>query len=305
MVIITKVSINTFSTTFNVVFNIIFLLYKYLFNGKLIEPDESVYYNIYNSYGLKKIFLNLIEKRLEIELNSKLKLFKTHEWEIFLKHCYDLVPEESTIFDKKTLNIVILDSISSYRGWCHFRGLPTRGQRTWTNAWSAYKSNGILRNYKLKTFKKYYGNVPEKEATVAYIAEQLNFVWRFQWDREWSSAKNELLKFEGHPKTMKIDLYSMYNYQVIHPFKLKKMSKKQKQAFNKNYFSLGFDVGFTKVLLNERYNMGDNDGEKSTVSGASFITRDERLNKKKPPKKKNSSKKPAVRSKTTKKSVWD
>lgn len=281
------------------------MLYKYLFNGKLIEPDESIYYNIYNSYGLKFIFLNLIEQRLELDVNSKLSLFKKHEWEVFLGCCYNLVPKESSLFNKKTLNIVVLDSISSYRGWCHFRGLPTRGQRTWTNAWSAYKSNGVLRNFKLKVFKKYYGNVPEKEATVAYIAEQLNFVWRFQWDREWTSAKNELLKFEGHPKTMKIDLYSMYNYQVIHPFKLKKMSKKQKQSFKKNYFSLGFDVGFTKVLLSERYKM-DGDGEiKSTVSGASFITRDERLNKKKKPKAKNVSKKPAVRSRETKKSVWD
>lgn len=281
------------------------MLYKYLFNGKLIEPDESIYYNIYNSYGLNFFFLKLIEQRLESNVNKKLKFFKGYEWEIFLNFCYNLVPNDTSIFNRKLLNIVILDSVSSYRGWCHFRGLPTRGQRTWTNAWSAYKSNGVLRNFKLKTFKKYYGNVPEKEATVAYIAEQLNFVWRFQWDREWFSAKNELLKFEGHPKTMKIDLYSMYNYQVIHPFKLNKMSKKQKQSFKKNYFTLGFDVGFTKVLLSERYKMGEDGDVKSNVSGASLVTRDERLNKKKKPKTKNVSKKPALRSKATKKSVWD
>lgn len=257
------------------------MLYKYLFNGKLIEPNESVYYNIFKSYGLKFVFLKLIEQRLETNVNKKLNLYKKYEWDVFLENCYNLVPYDGSVFNRKLLNIVILDSVSSYRGWCHFRGLPTRGQRTWTNAWSVYKSNGVLRNFKLKTFKKYYGNVPEKEATVAYIAEQLNFVWRFQWDREWFSAKNELLKFEGHPKTMKIDLYSMYNYQVIHPFKLNKMSKKQKQSFNKNYFTLGFDVGFTKVLLSERYKMGEDGEIKSTVSGASLITRDERLNKKK------------------------
>ncbi len=42
-----------------------------------------------------------------------------------------------------------------------------------------------------------------------------------------------IVKVWGHPKTMKIDLYSMYNYQVMHPYKLKKMSKKQKQSFKK------------------------------------------------------------------------
>jgi hypothetical protein len=83
------------------------------------------------------------------------------------------------------------------------------------------------------------------------------------------------------------------------------MSKKQRQSFKKNYFTLGFDVGFTKVLLSERYKLGEEGDIKSTVSGASLLTRDERLNKKKKPKSKSTSKKPAVRSRTLKKSVWD
>jgi hypothetical protein len=81
------------------------------------------------------------------------------------------------------------------------------------------------------------------------------------------------------------------------------MSKKQRQSFKKNYFTLGFDVGFTKTLLSERYKLGEEDGLKSNVSGASLLTRDERLNKKKKTKTKSTSKKPAVRSRTLKKSV--
>jgi len=281
------------------------LLNKFLFNGRIIDSNESVYSNVINNYGLKNNLLFLLNLRFESNINRKLKDLQTHELNVFLDHCYNIVPKNYSIFNRKLFNIVMLDTVGSYRGWCHFRGLPTRGQRTWTNAWSAYKSNGVLRNYKLKVFKKYYGGIiPEKEITVSYVAETLNFVWRFQWDKEWLSAKNELLKFEGHPKTMKIDLYSMYNYQVIHPFKLNKMSKKQRQSFNKNYFSLGFDVGFTKTLLNERYKLGSDDS-KNSVSGASFLTRDERLNKKKKGKSKKMSKKPAVRSRTLKKSVWD
>lgn len=281
------------------------MLNKFLFNGRIIDSNESVYSNVINNYGLKNNLLFLLNLRFESNINRKLKDLQTHELNVFLDHCYNIVPKNYSIFNRKLFNIVMLDTVGSYRGWCHFRGLPTRGQRTWTNAWSAYKSNGVLRNYKLKVFKKYYGGIiPEKEITVSYVAETLNFVWRFQWDKEWLSAKNELLKFEGHPKTMKIDLYSMYNYQVIHPFKLNKMSKKQRQSFNKNYFSLGFDVGFTKTLLNERYKLGSDDS-KNSVSGASFLTRDERLNKKKKGKSKKMSKKPAVRSRTLKKSVWD
>lgn len=282
------------------------MLVKHFFNGSVFESNETIYKNLYKSYGLKKKSINLLSLRMEFDLNLKLLDLKNHQWIIFLDYCYSIVPKNCSLFNRKLFNIVLLDSVSSYRGWCHFRGVPTRGQRTWTNAWSAYKSNGILRNYKLKVFKKYYGgSIPEKEVTVSYVAETLNFVWRFQWDREWLSAKNELLKFEGHPKTMKIDLYSMYNYQVIHPFKLNKMSKKQRQSFKKNYFTLGFDIGFTKILLGERYKLGEEGDAKTSVSGASFLTRDERLNKKKKPKTKNSSKKPAVRSRTLKKSVWD
>lgn len=279
---------------------------KFVFNGKIIDSYNSIYSNIFLSYGIKNNLLTPLSLRFESDLSVKIKDLQAHELIIFLDHCYSIVPKNCSIFDRKLFNIVMLDALGSYRGWYHFRGLPTRGQRTWTNAWSAYKSNGILRNYKLKIFKKYYGGViPEKEITVSYIAETLNFIWRFQWDREWLSAKNELLRFEGHPKTMKVDLYSMYNYQVIHPFKLNKMSKKQRQSFNKNYFSLGFDAGFTKILLNERYKLNSEDGLKNNVSGASFLTRDERLNKKKNNKKKKVSKKPAVRSRTLKKSVWD
>ena len=75
----------------------------------------------------------------------------------------------------------------------------------------------------------------------------------------------------------------MANYQVIHPLKLKNLSKKQKQSFKKNYFSLGFDFGFTKNLLQDAYSSDSNlDG----VSKSSLIFKDNRLNKKNAPKKK-------------------
>jgi hypothetical protein len=81
---------------------------------------------------------------------------------------------------------------------------------------------------------------------------------------------------------MKIDLYSMANYQVMHPLKLKNLSKKQKSSFKKNYFSLGFDPGFTKPLLNQLHNIdSDSNNSSSNLLGSSLVLRDERLNKKK------------------------
>jgi hypothetical protein len=80
---------------------------------------------------------------------------------------------------------------------------------------------------------------------------------------------------------MKIDLYSMSHYQVMHPLKLKNLSKKQKQSFKKNYFSLGFDPGFTKPLLNSIFNSAISDSFESDLKGSKLVLRDERLNKKK------------------------
>jgi hypothetical protein len=81
---------------------------------------------------------------------------------------------------------------------------------------------------------------------------------------------------------MKIDLYSMCNYQVMHPAKLKRLSKKQKQAFKKNYFSLGFETGFTRPLLNSIFNASSkNEMSVNELKDFKLVLRDERLNKKK------------------------
>ena len=62
---------------------------------------------------------------------------------------------------------------------------------------------------------------------------------------------------------------------------LKNLSKKQKQSFKKNYFSLGFDPGFTKPLLNSIFNSSISDSFESDLKGTKLILRDERLNRKK------------------------
>jgi hypothetical protein len=81
---------------------------------------------------------------------------------------------------------------------------------------------------------------------------------------------------------MKIDLYSMSNYQVMHPLKLKNLSKKQKSSFKKNCFSLGFDPGFTKPLLNKLHNIesDENKSSSSLLSSSLILKNDTPKNKK-------------------------
>lgn len=256
------------------------MFYRYLINGHVIDPDETLFINFFESYGFNKNFISFIEKRLEHESDCIVKELPLTKWKVFLEVFPTVMPFECNIFTRHCLNIYILDLSTSYKGWRHFRGLPVRGQRTWTNAWSCYRSNWILRNLRLSIAKKFYGNIPDKEAIVGFSAEHVNSMWKDQWHHEWLAARKELEKFKGHPKTMKIDLYSMHNYQITHPYKLKNMSKKQKQAIKKNYFTLGFDLGFTKSLLRARHNIEDDSTVVSKYAGASIVTHDERLNRK-------------------------
>jgi len=263
------------------IFNFIFLLYKYFYNGRLIDSNTSVSSFIKNSFGLGKKILYSIEFRMENYQNNLLPDLDKNELDQFLRIIYTTIPYNTSVFRRTRLHICLLDLSSCYKGWRHYKGLPVRGQRTWSNAWSVYKSNHILRNYKLKRSKKFYMNVPVREANVAYTAEYVNMLWRFQWPFEWYSAKVGRLKFKGHPNTMKIDLYSMANYQVMYPLKLKNLTKKQKQSYKRNYFSLGFDPGFTRPLLNSVFNSTISDNFESELKGSKLILRDERLNRKK------------------------
>ena len=283
-------------------FNFIFLFYNYIFNGKSLDSDFSLYNNIYFSYGLKKNAVSYVENRLEKNLHNNLKSLKKFEWELYLNCIYDIVPFKCSLLRRLTFNIFMLDIITSYRGWRHYRGLPVRGQRTWTNSWSCYKSNWVLRNYKVIASKKNYGNIPIKDIKVASVAEYVNLIWKQQWDFEWLAAKNSRLRFKGNKNTIKIDIYAMANYQVMHPLKLKNLSKKQKQSFKKNYFSLGFDPGFTKQLFQELHNV-NTDQNNQGLSSSSLILKDGRASKKNSPKKKTEVNKKLK--KKIKKSVWD
>lgn len=273
----------------------------YIFNNKVIDLNDNVRNFIYKNYGLKSSFLNFIVLRLECDDNLVLNSLNKDDLDFFLDTIYKIVPTDYDIFSKKILNIWLIDNINSYRGWRHFLGLPVRGQRTWSNKNSVFKSNSTLRDFKLMLAKKFYGNIPSKQINIGLASEQINYLWRNQWTLEWISAKNSMLRQISKSNPIKIDLFSMYNLQIMHPFKLKKLSKKQKQSFKKNYFSLGFDTGFSRSLLRSFNKLEDN--ESSPYGNASIVLRDEKKKKTTTIKKQPISKKNVTVKK--KKTVWD
>jgi len=168
---------------------------------------------------------------MEYDTHTNIKDLPTLNWSVFLRFITQIVPNKSNVKRRLLLNIFMLDLITSYRGWRHYKGLPVRGQRTWTNHSSSYTSNVVLRNYKIKLAKKFYGNLPLYEINIALAAEQINLLWKLQWYAEWLSAKKSRINFKGNTNTIKIDLFGMANNQIMNPMKFKKMTKKQKQSF--------------------------------------------------------------------------
>ena len=122
-----------------------------------------------------------------------------------------------------------------------------------------------MRSFRVQLAHKCYGNLPVHEVAIAVAAEQINLVWKIQWFEEWLVAKRNRLGYQGAPNTMKIDLYSMAKGQIMNPLKFNKLSKKQRQSFKKNHFSLGFEPGFTKSLLTELYKARTNPDFKSPI----------------------------------------
>ena len=49
--------------------------------------------------------------------------------------------------DLHKLQVLRLYLLHTRRGQFHALGKPVRGQRTWSNAWTAYTANNLLRNY--------------------------------------------------------------------------------------------------------------------------------------------------------------
>lgn len=192
-----------------------------------------------NIDGFKNSYINFFEQRLEVSSKFVLNTYKNSKWYIFFNILDVIIPNNKNLKKQKLINIFFLDFISSYRGYRHSFGLPVKGQRTWSNANSVFKSNVLLRNYKLNTFKKSLFNIPLNDINNAFYLEQLNFLWKTQWELEWLFAKKKrLIEFKKSRGFIKFDINT-----------LSKINPNVKDKKKQNLFSIGFDLGFTKIML--------------------------------------------------------
>ena len=135
--------------------------------------------------GFKLFNIKMFEQRLELSSNFSINLYKNSKW-LILNYLLDsIIPNNKNLKKRRLINIYFLDFISSYRGYRHSFGLPVNGQRTWTNAKSTFSANPLLRNYKLNMFKKSLLGLPVSDINNAFYLEQLNFLWKSQWELEY------------------------------------------------------------------------------------------------------------------------
>ncbi len=190
-------------------------------------------------FGFKLNYINLLEKRLEVLSIFNLDHYKNSKWFILLNILDNLIPENKNLKKKLLINIYFLDYINCYRGYRHTFGLPVNGQRTWTNANSTFKSNTMLRHYKLNVFKKNISGIALNDINNSFYLEQLNYLWKNQWEFEWNFAKRKrLIDFKKSRGFVKFDINTLVK---INP----NVKDKKKQ----HLFSIGFDSGFTKLAL--------------------------------------------------------
>lgn len=213
--------------------------------GKFFN-NKQIFYNFkLNDFlekkidGFKNHSISRLEQRLETSTNYSISLYKNSKW-LILNNLLDLIiPNNKTLKKRRLINIYFLDFIGSYRGYRHSFGLPVNGQRTWTNSKTTFSSNSLLRNYKINAFKKSLLGLPVSDINNAFYLEQLNFLWKSQWELEWFFAKKKRL----------VELKKSRGYIKFDVSALSKINPNVKDKKKQSLFSIGFDPGFTKFIL--------------------------------------------------------
>lgn len=255
-------------------------------NGYLFSKETNFKLAINEIYGWNHNFLKLIYDRFENFSSESISLYEDSDWRKFKSIINTFAPQERNLKDRYDYNIFLLDFLNTYRGLRHCKGLPVRGQRTWTNAWSVYRSNLSLRNFKLEIARRIYGNIDTNNLSTIFLAEQINYIWKLQWQQEWVQARNKrLILMQDEHNAFKIDLNAMSKGYIDGYERKKEMSKKKKALLKKNVFTLGFEPGFALFYLKPNNSISTEEREKVKIIFSEEVVRHKIIQKKKPDKK--------------------
>jgi ribosomal protein S13 len=225
------------------------LLSRFTFNGSFIDTSKTIKdFFFINNYGFNKVITQHFIRRFECWNTESLSNIQKKTPLTFLHLLHKLIPRKANNKNQVLLNIIFLDLAYSYQGWRHFTGLPVHGQRTWSNAWSTFKSNNKLRDYKYKLAKNNYGRSQNIDIKVYMMAEHVNYLWRNQYYTEWSFGREWLRRLlKKNPYNFKIDFVAIARGLLGNTRKESSKVGKKKKKLLTGY--VGFDTGFTKIYF--------------------------------------------------------
>lgn len=132
----------------------------FLYGGSSEKYDISFNDFFLTKYGLNNYAKNLFIKRFELTFFSNLnKNFLELDLDlrkVINMYLSQIISINFTISELIRFNMIKLYLLKTYRGRCHALSKPSRGQRTWSNAWTSYRTNLIIKKFisDVKKFNK-------------------------------------------------------------------------------------------------------------------------------------------------------
>lgn len=87
-----------------------------MFNGKLLNINATLKSNLFDSGCFSSYSSSLFESRLEGNLHVTMKDLYKHNIGVVLNTLMTIVPYKSSVFKRITLNVFLLDMLTSYKG---------------------------------------------------------------------------------------------------------------------------------------------------------------------------------------------
>lgn len=124
----------------------------FYYSGILVSFDSNIDFLVktYDGIGssFRKIVINRFESiLLSYDRNLRLTCLTPTSHLVINKTFSMMNPFKHTTFDLTRLHIIRLYLTKSYRGRAQALGKPSRGQRTWSNAWTAHRNNSVVRSF--------------------------------------------------------------------------------------------------------------------------------------------------------------
>lgn len=143
----------------------------FLYNGKVLPFDSNWWSFCHEVGGFGRTTRVKFVRRFELNHFYYNKKRSFGELDDGVHRSMNLILSKMSsinyrVSEVQYLNLVRLYLIKSHRGRAQALGKPSRGQRTWSNAWTAYHYNKVIRNFVVTTQRIL--NKDKKEEKINY-----------------------------------------------------------------------------------------------------------------------------------------